>query len=79
VAKLISENEDGVVSFSFSLSVTGLTAGVYDLSIVRKSDSSVVSLGQFRIGKSCRDDDEEDDDDDDNEQRDGDHNDWGTQ
>src|SRR6478672_9826570 len=32
-AKLISENEDGVVSASLSLSITGLSAGTYDLSV----------------------------------------------
>src|SRR3954452_21409417 len=47
VAKLIADNEDGVVTNSFSLCITGLTAGVYDLSVVRKSDSSSVDLGQF--------------------------------
>src|SRR5689334_7498320 len=66
VAKLISDNEDGVVTNSFSLCITGLTAGVYDLSVVRKSDSSTVDLGQFTIGMPCQkggdDDDEEDDD-----------------
>lgn len=49
-AKLISENEDGVVSSSFSLCITGLTAGTYDLSVIRKSDGSSVDLGQFVVG-----------------------------
>jgi hypothetical protein len=49
-AKLISENEDGVVSSSFSLCITGLTTGTYDLSVIRKSDGSSVDLGQFVVG-----------------------------
>ncbi len=50
VAKLMSDNEDGVVSSSFSLSITGLTTGTYDLSVIRKSDGSSVDLGQFIVG-----------------------------
>jgi len=79
VANLISENEDGVVTSSFSLSITGLTAGVYDLSIVKKSDGSTVDLGQFTIGRSCHGDDDEEDNDDEGEgegeddEHDGDH------
>lgn len=61
VAKLISDNEDGVVSSSFSLSITGLTTGTYDLSVVRKSDGSSVDLGQFVIG-GCNGGDGEGDD-----------------
>ena len=70
-AKLISENEDGVVSSSFSLCITGLTTGTYDLSVVRKSDGSSVDLGQFVVGCDHGDgdnnDDENDDGDDDGE------------
>jgi len=72
-AKLLSENEDGVVSSSFSLCITGLSTGTYDLSVIRKSDGSSVDLGQFAIG--CHrgdgegDDDENDDGDDDGEKR----------
>jgi hypothetical protein len=71
-AKLISENEDGVVSSSFSLSITGLTTGTYDLSVIRKSDGSSVDLGQFVVG-GCghgdgdNNDDESDDGGDDGE------------
>jgi hypothetical protein len=65
LAKLISRNEDGTVTSSFSLSITGLTTGVYDLSVVRKSDGSTVDLGQFAIGGSCQDDGESDSENDD--------------
>jgi hypothetical protein len=76
VAKLIADNEDGVVTNSFSLCVTGLTAGVYDLSVVRKSDSSTVDLGQFTIDIPCQhggDDGEGDDDQGDEDNQEGDH------
>jgi hypothetical protein len=76
VAKLISDNEDGVVTNSFSLCITGLTAGVYDLSVIRKSDSSTVDLGQFTIGMPCQkggDDEGDDDDEGDEDKNDGDH------
>jgi hypothetical protein len=73
-AKLISENEDGVVSSSFSLCITGLTAGTYDLSVIRKSDGSSVELGQFVVGGCHHGDGEGDDgDDNDDENDDGDH------
>lgn len=65
-AKLISENEDGVVTSSFGLCITGLTAGTYDLSVIRKSDGSSVDLGQFVVG-GCRHGDGEGDNGDDNE------------
>src|SRR5262249_29584229 len=81
-AKLISENEDGVVTSSFSLSITGLTAGVYDLSIIKKSDGSTVDLGQFTIGQRHHEDDGEDQDEqgDNDEQGDDDnHDDQGSQ
>jgi hypothetical protein len=61
IAKLISDNEDGVVTSSFSLSITGLTTGTYDLSVIRKSDGSSVDLGQFDVG--CHHGDGEGDDD----------------
>jgi hypothetical protein len=64
-AKLISENEDGVVMSSFSLSITGLTAGTYDLSVIRKSDGSSVDLGQFVVGCDHGDGDDNDDENDD--------------
>jgi hypothetical protein len=63
-AKLISENEDGVVSSSFSLCITGLTTGTYDLSVIRKSDGSSVDLGQFVVG-GCGHGDGDDNDDED--------------
>jgi len=69
VAKLKSENEDGVVTSSFSLCITNLTAGVYDLSVIRKSDSSTVDLGQFSVGSHNHgegDDGNNDEDDDGN-------------
>jgi len=59
-AKLISDNEDGVVTSSFSLSITGLTTGTYDLSVVRKSDGSSVDLGQFDVGSQEGDGDNND-------------------
>jgi len=61
-AKLISDNEDGVITSSLSLTITGLDAGVYTLSVVKKSDGSTVDLGQVQIG-GCGDGDDEDDDD----------------
>jgi hypothetical protein len=64
-AKLISDNEDGVVTSSFSLSITGLTAGTYDLSVIRKSDNSSVDLGQFVVGCDHGDGDDNDDENDD--------------
>jgi hypothetical protein len=64
-AKLISENEDGVVSSSFSLCITGLTTGTYDLSVIRKSDGSSVDLGQFSVGCHHGDGDDNDDENDD--------------
>ena len=71
-AKLISENEDGVVSSSFSLCITGLTTGTYDLSVIRKSDGSSVDLGQFVVGGCGHGDGEGDDDEnDDGEDDDG--------
>src|SRR5262245_64312899 len=54
-AKLISENEDGVVTVSFSFCITGLTTGTYDLSVIRKSDGSSVELGQFNVGCGHKD------------------------
>jgi len=71
-AKLISENEDGVVQSSFSLTITGLDAGVYTLSIVKKSDGSTNDIGQFQIGGCGRhhdgdEDGEGDEGDDDND------------
>jgi len=72
-AKLISENEDGVVSSSFSLCITGLTTGTYDLSVIRKSDGSSVDLGQFVVGGCDHGDGEDNDDEDD----DGEHDDGG--
>jgi len=71
-AKLISENEDGVVTASFSLCVTGLDTGTYDLSVIRKSDGSSVDLGQFSVGCHHGDGDDNDDEDDDGDE-DGDH------
>jgi hypothetical protein len=59
-AKLISDNEDGVVTSSFSLSITGLTSGTYDLSVVKKSDGSSVDLGQFDVGSQEGDGDNND-------------------
>jgi hypothetical protein len=50
VAKLISDNEDGVITSSFSLTTAGLSADVYTLSVVKISDGSVVTLGQINIG-----------------------------
>ena len=70
-AKLISENEDGVVSSSFSLSITGLTSGTYDLSVIRKSDGSSVDLGQFVVGGCGHGDGEGDDDENDDGDDDG--------
>src|SRR5437868_6319799 len=66
-ARLISANNCGTVVSSFSLCVTGLDAATYDLSVVRKSDGSIVDLGQFTVGAPCRpgstnEDDEEGDD-----------------
>lgn len=64
-ARLISENEDGLITSSLSLTITGLDAGVYSISIARKSDGSSVDLGQVQIGGGCGggngDDDGEDD------------------
>src|SRR5882762_8248939 len=45
-AKLISDNEDGVVTSSLSMTITGLSTGVYTISIVKKSDGTNVDLGQ---------------------------------
>lgn len=74
MANLISDNEDGVVTSSFSLSITGLTAGVYDLSVVKKSDGSTVDLGQFVIGNPCSEGgDGENDDEGDGGNNDGEH------
>jgi hypothetical protein len=70
-AKLISENEDGVVSSSFSLCITGLTSGTYDLSVIRKSDGSSVDLGQFVVGGCGHGDGEGDDDENDDGDDDG--------
>jgi hypothetical protein len=79
MAKLISDNEDGTVKSSFTLSITGLADGVYDLSAVRKSDSSTVDLGLFSIGQSFvgdgEDDDESDGDNQDGQNNDGQNND----
>lgn len=85
VAKLISANHCGMVISALSLCVTGLDAGTYDLSVVRKSDGSTVDLGQFVLGSACggtttnqhdQDEDGEDEhnDEDDNE---GDHHEGG--
>jgi hypothetical protein len=52
VATLISANFCGMVVSALSLCVTGLDAGTYDLSVVRKSDSSTVDLGQFMVGSA---------------------------
>src|SRR5437899_2290482 len=62
-AKLMSENDDGVVRSSLSMTITGLDAGVYTISIVKKSDGSTVDLGQVQIG-GCGDGEDEDDNDD---------------
>jgi hypothetical protein len=70
-AKLISENEDGVVASSFSLCITGLTTGTYDLSVVRKSDGSSVDLGQFVVGGCGHGDGEGDDGGDNDGENDG--------
>jgi hypothetical protein len=70
-AKLISENEDGVVSSSFSLCITGLTTGTYDLSVIRKSDGSSVDLGQFVVGGCGHGDGDDNDDEDDDGGDDG--------
>jgi hypothetical protein len=70
-AKLISENEDGVVSSSFSLCITGLTTGTYDLSVIRKSDGSSVDLGQFVVGGCGQGDGDDNDDEDGNGDDDG--------
>jgi hypothetical protein len=70
-AKLISENEDGVVSSSFSLCITGLTTGTYDLSVIRKSDGSSVDLGQFVVGGCGHGDGEGDDSEDNDGENDG--------
>jgi len=72
VANLISENEDGTVTSSFSLSVTGLTAGVYDMSVVKKSDGSTVDLGQFMVGNPCQQGDGEGGDDGEGDDQEGD-------
>jgi hypothetical protein len=69
VAKLISKNDDGVVTSSLSLFITNLTAGVYDVSAVKKSDNSSVDLGQFSVGSTNHgegDDGNDDGDDDGN-------------
>jgi len=77
MAKLISDNEDGTVKSSFTLSITGLTDGVYDLNAVRKSDGSTVDVGQFSIGQRSGGDDEGDDESDgdnhDGQNNDGEH------
>jgi hypothetical protein len=65
-ARLISDNEDGVVTSSLSMTITGLDAGVYTISIVKKSDGSTVDLGQVQIG-GCGDGDDGDDNDDEND------------
>src|SRR5215475_13410765 len=70
-AKLISQNEDGVVTSSFMLCITGLTAGTYDLSVIRKSDGSSVDLGQFVVGGCGHGDGEGDDGDDNDGENDG--------
>ena len=66
MAILISDNEDGISTNQCSITTTGLVAGVYTLSVVKKSDGSTVVLGSIRIG--CRGDD--DGEGDDNEQGD---------
>jgi hypothetical protein len=71
-AKLISDNEDGVVTSSLSLTITGLDAGVYTLSIVKKSDGSTVDLGQVQIGGCGHGGDDGDDDEGDDQGDDGD-------
>src|SRR5215475_10042603 len=73
VAKLLSQNENGVVTYSFSLSITGLTTGVYNLSVVRKSDGSTNDLGQFTVSAACHEDDQGENEDDQGEnEQDGD-------
>ena len=67
VAKLISENADGAVTSAFSLSITGLTTGTYDLSVIRKSDGSSVDLGQFDVGSHEGDGDNNDGENDDHD------------
>src|SRR5437588_1061583 len=49
-AQLISDNEDGVVTSSLNMVITGLDAGVYVISVVKKSDGTTVDLGQVEIG-----------------------------
>jgi hypothetical protein len=68
-ANLISDNEDGIVTASLSLSITGLTSGTYSLALVKKSDGATVDLGQFSIGDSGQEGDDEGDGD----NNDGDH------
>src|ERR1041385_4045911 len=53
-ARLISDNEDGVVTSSLSMTITGLDAGVYTISIVKKSDGSTVDLGQVQRSEERR-------------------------
>jgi hypothetical protein len=50
VANLVSDNEEGISSNQCSITTTGLVSGVYTLSIVKKSDSSTVVLGDIGIG-----------------------------
>jgi hypothetical protein len=61
VAKLEAENEDGVQTVELEIKTQGLPPGDYDLSAVRKSDSSTVDLGLITI--SCNGDDEDEDED----------------
>src|SRR5262245_63059513 len=65
-AKIEAENEDGVQTVELTIKTKGLPPGDYDLSAVRKSDSSTVDLGLITI--SCKGDDEDEDED-----EDGDH------
>jgi hypothetical protein len=62
-AKLISDNEEGLVTSSLSMTITGLDAGVYTITIVKKSDGTTVDLGQVDIGNTgdSEGDDEEGD------------------
>src|SRR5438270_909140 len=60
-AQLISDNEDGVVTSSLSMVITNLDAGVYYISIVKKSDGTTIDLGHVQIGNSGEGDGEGDD------------------
>jgi hypothetical protein len=74
MASLVSANENGISTNKCSITTTGLVAGVYTVTVVRKSNGTNVVLGQISVGffgHGDGEDDQGEDDQGDNSQGDG--------